>query len=137
VKYGPAGQTITVGTRVAGDGRAQVWVDDQGSGIPGRDKARIWEPFRRLDRAVEAGISGNGIGLAVVRELVAAQGGLVTVHDAPSGGARFMVTLRVAGAREGGEEREASHSGAPLSPAATRARVDAADGAHAPIHGGR
>ena len=94
VKYGPVGQTITVGARAAAAGRVQVWVDDQGPGIPARDKARVWEPFRRLDRAVEAGISGNGIGLAVVRELVTAQGGLIAVHDAPGGGASFVVTLR-------------------------------------------
>jgi signal transduction histidine kinase len=96
VKYGPVGQTITVGTGIARDGRTQIWVDDQGGGIPARDKARIWEPFRRLDRAVEAGISGNGIGLAVVRELVLAQGGAIAVHDAAGGGASFVVTLRAA-----------------------------------------
>jgi signal transduction histidine kinase len=98
VKYGPAGQTITAGTRMTADGRVQVWVDDQGAGIPARDKARVWEPFRRLDRAVEAGISGNGIGLAVVRELVTAQGGTVSVHDATNGGASFVVTLQAASA---------------------------------------
>jgi len=95
VKYGPAGQTITARTR-ASDAHVQVSVDDQGPGIPSRDKTRIWEPFRRLDRAVEAGISGNGIGLAVVRELVAAQGGTVSVHDAPTGGASFVVSLQAA-----------------------------------------
>ena len=98
VKYGPTGQTITAGTRVAPDGRVQVWVDDQGTGIPARDKARVWEPFRRLDHAVEAGISGNGIGLAVVRELVTAQGGTVSVHDAANGGASFVVTLQAVSA---------------------------------------
>jgi len=111
VKYGPAGQTITAGTRVAADGRVQVWVDDQGTGIPTRDKARIWEPFRRLDHAVEAGISGNGIGLAVVRELVTAQGGTVTVHDAPGGGASFVVTLQAAVAGgQPGDAREKDSS---------------------------
>jgi signal transduction histidine kinase len=94
VKYGPQGQTITAGTGAGSDGRALIWVDDQGAGIAARDKARIWEPFRRLDGAVEAGVSGNGIGLAVVRELVLAQGGAVSVEDAPDGGARFVVTLR-------------------------------------------
>jgi signal transduction histidine kinase len=98
VKYGPAGQTVTAGTRITGDGRVQLWVDDQGAGIAARDKARVWEPFRRLDRAVEAGISGNGIGLAVVRELVTAQGGTVTVHAAPGGGASFVVTLQAGAA---------------------------------------
>ncbi|HEX6049374.1 MAG TPA: HAMP domain-containing sensor histidine kinase, partial [Gemmatimonadaceae bacterium] len=99
VKYGPQGQTITAGTGVGRDGRAQIWVDDEGTGIAAGDQARIWEPFRRLDGAVEAGISGNGIGLAVVRELVLAQGGAVSVHDAPGGGARFLVTLRCASPR--------------------------------------
>jgi len=96
VKYGPVGQTITAGTRAGGAGRAELWVNDEGAGIPARDKARIWEPFRRLDRAVEAGVAGNGIGLAVVRELVLAQGGQVSVSDAPGGGASFIVTLRTA-----------------------------------------
>ena len=115
VKYGPVGQTVTVGTRLAPDGRAQVWVDDQGSGIAARDKARVWEPFRRLDRAVEAGISGNGIGLAVVRELVVAQGGSVSVLDAPGGGASFVVSLRAGGApRDRGESRTGAQQ--PMSP---------------------
>ena len=116
VKYGPAGQTITAGTRVTRESEVQVWVDDQGAGIPARDKARIWEPFRRLDRAVKAGISGNGIGLAVVHELVAAQGGTVSVHDAPNGGASFVVTLRAA---------------APLAPQARAQGADAASNAPA------
>jgi signal transduction histidine kinase len=110
VKYGPVGQTITVGTGVARDGRPQVWVDDQGNGSAARDKARIWEPFRRLDRGVEAGISVNGIGLAVVRELVLAQGGAVTVHDAAGGGASFVVTLR-ASARGVSPNAQAATSG--------------------------
>ena len=117
VKYGPVGQTITVGTRLGIDGRAQVWVDDQGAGIPARDKARVWEPFRRLDRAVEAGISGNGIGLAVVRELVVAQGGTVSVLDAPGGGASFVVSLRAAEvpAAAAGATHGDTRTGAPAS----------------------
>ncbi|HUQ82051.1 MAG TPA: HAMP domain-containing sensor histidine kinase [Gemmatimonadaceae bacterium] len=118
VKYGPAGQTITVGTRVAPDGRAQLSVDDQGAGIPARDKARVWEPFRRLDRAVEAGISGNGIGLAVVRELVVAQGGTVVVHDAPGGGASFVVTLRPGSAPAQDEARAPVRSSFTTPPSA-------------------
>jgi signal transduction histidine kinase len=116
VKYGPAGQTVTAGTRVTDDGRAQLWVDDQGTGIPAWDKARVWEPFRRLDRAVEAGISGNGIGLAVVRELVTAQGGTVTVHDAPGGGASFVVTLQATSATRVGSASPNAPSRFPASP---------------------
>jgi signal transduction histidine kinase len=127
VKYGPVGQTITVGTRVAADGRAQVSVDDQGSGIPARDKARVWEPFRRLDRAVEAGISGNGIGLAVVRELVGAQSGAVSVHDAPGGGASFVVTLPAGSATHSkatptrSTDNSSTDNSTPFQPTRTRA----------------
>ena len=94
VKYGPAGQVITVGTDrdvVRGVGRLRV--DDQGPGIPPRERARVWEPFRRLDGALSSGVTGNGIGLAVVRELVRAQQGDVAVEDAPGGGARFIIML--------------------------------------------
>jgi signal transduction histidine kinase len=120
VKYGPAGQTITVGTRVAASGRAQVSVDDQGTGISARDKARVWEPFRRLDSAIEAGISGNGIGLAVVRELVTAQGGVVSVHDAPTGGASFVVTLPAAPVTPGASDGPAAGTAhAPYSSASS------------------
>jgi signal transduction histidine kinase len=120
VKYGPPGQTITAGTRASADGGAEVWVDDQGTGISARDKARIWEPFRRLDRAVEAGISGNGIGLAVVHELVTAQGGTVSVHDGASGGASFVVTLPAVSANPEPADGRAGHSSA-----YTRARARA------------
>jgi signal transduction histidine kinase len=96
VKYGPPGQTITVGTGVASSGVIRIWVDDEGPGIAGRDKARIWEPFRRLDTAVQAGVTGNGIGLAVVRELARAQGGEASVEDALGGGARFVIHLQPA-----------------------------------------
>ena len=100
-----------------------MWVDDQGPGIPGRDKGRIWEPFRRLDRDVEAGITGNGIGLAVVRELVQAQGGVVIVEDAPGGGARFVVELREgASADAAGTERP--EQSAALGTAARGVAVD-------------
>ena len=125
VKYGPVGQTVTVGTRLATNGRVQVWVDDQGSGISARDKARVWEPFRRLDRAVEAGISGNGIGLAVVRELVVAQGGTVTVLDAPGGGASFVVSLRAAAVspRDTDEVRAAAQQSLSSSPPSAHSLV--------------
>ena len=71
VKYGPAGQTITVGSEIAGD-RARVWVEDQGPGIPHDDRQRVWEPYVRLNRDAESATGGSGIGLSVVRELVVA-----------------------------------------------------------------
>jgi signal transduction histidine kinase len=95
VKYGPAGQTVTVATS-GGSGRAWIRVDDQGPGIPEAQRERIWERFSRLEREVSSAVAGTGIGLAVVRDLVRLHGGRVWADESPSGGARFVVELPVA-----------------------------------------
>ena len=92
VKYGPVGQTVVVRTRMDST-CVRIEVDDQGPGIPARDRARVWQPFRRLERDAESATGGSGIGLSVVRELASLHGGRTWVEDAPSGGARIVVEL--------------------------------------------
>jgi signal transduction histidine kinase len=93
VKYGPAGQTVTIGVGVEGEDRVRVWVDDEGPGIAPRERQRIWEPFYRIERDAQSAVAGSGIGLAVVLDLVTQHGGRIWVEDAPNGGARFVVEL--------------------------------------------
>lgn len=93
VKYGPPGQTVTVAVTRTPSG-AQLSVSDQGPGIPRKDRERIWGGYFRLDRERRSEIAGTGIGLAVVRELAARQGGTAWVADGRDGGARFVVNLR-------------------------------------------
>ena len=94
VKYGPAGQTISVGlARGDGDDYARMWVEDQGAGIPAEERAKIWEPFHRLERDANSAIAGSGIGLALVRNLAVAHGGRVYVEDGATGGSRFTVEI--------------------------------------------
>jgi signal transduction histidine kinase len=99
VKYGPAGQTITVGTgRVAaGESGAtpgvKLWVEDQGPGIPAADRDRVWEPYVRLARGAESSTGGSGIGLAVVRELVTLHGSNAWIESSEGGGSRVVVEL--------------------------------------------
>jgi signal transduction histidine kinase len=93
VKYGPSVQTVTVGTSTEG-GRVRVWVDDEGLGIPPRERERVWDSFYRLDRDASSSVAGSGIGLYVVRELARLHGGHAWVEDAPGGGARFVIELR-------------------------------------------
>jgi signal transduction histidine kinase len=76
--------------RLAG-GRARLEVDDAGPGIAPDDRARVWEPFVRLEPS--PAVAGSGIGLAVVRELVVAHGGACWAEAAPEGGSRFVVEL--------------------------------------------
>src|SRR3989440_450624 len=99
VKYGPAGQTVTLGLTLA-DGRALVSVDDQGPGIPAAERERIWDRFWRLERDRDSAVAGTGIGLAVVRELVALHGGGAWAEDGQNGplpaggrGVRFVIEL--------------------------------------------
>jgi two-component system, OmpR family, alkaline phosphatase synthesis response regulator PhoP len=69
VRHGPPGQTITV--RIdASSSWARLRVDDEGPGIAERDRARVWQPFVRLDHGSAEHESGTGIGLTIVRELV-------------------------------------------------------------------
>jgi signal transduction histidine kinase len=97
VKYGPEGQRIRFEARHrVGAPEIELLVDDQGPGIPTADRARIWEGFERLERD-DVPVAGSGIGLAVVRSLVARMGGRTAVADAPTGGARFIITLAAAG----------------------------------------
>jgi signal transduction histidine kinase len=90
LKYGPAGQRVTVGVALF-DSAGRVWVDDEGPGIPAADRERVFDSFYRLPRDVESRSSGSGIGLAVVRELARLHGGEAWAEDAPGGGARIVV----------------------------------------------
>jgi signal transduction histidine kinase len=91
-KYGPPGQTISVGL-AAVDGRARVWVADDGPGIPAQERERVFEPFVRLPRDVSSSIAGSGIGFALVRELVVLHRGRAHIEESPTGGACVVIEL--------------------------------------------
>ena len=89
LKYGPAGQVVTVSVRAVGAQR-QLSVEDQGPGIPAEERAKVWQAFYRSADAAESRENGSGIGLAVVRDLVLQSGGTVRVESSATGGARFV-----------------------------------------------
>lgn len=93
VKFTPAGGAITISTGSDGS-TARMEILDNGPGIPDDDLPHVFERFWRGANGDKA--SGSGIGLAVVAELVAAHHGTVTAANAPTGGARFAVTLPAA-----------------------------------------
>ncbi|MEX1126957.1 MAG: HAMP domain-containing sensor histidine kinase [Vicinamibacterales bacterium] len=101
VKYGPAGQEVTIQLRLQRR-TALLAVEDQGPGIAETDTERIWQPFNRLARADDA-TGGAGIGLSIVRQLADLHGGRAWVERAPSGGARFVVELPDAWASVGAD----------------------------------
>ena len=71
--------------------RVYLRVIDRGPGIPSAQRARIFEPFRRLgDRSTDAGV---GLGLAVAHGFVTAMHGEISVDDTPGGGLTVTISL--------------------------------------------
>ncbi|MNU43713.1 Sensor protein RstB [compost metagenome] len=83
---------IQIGVQVCPKG-CEIWVDDDGIGIPDDERERIFEPFYRLDRSRDRATGGFGLGLAISRRALEAQGGTLTVQASPLGGARFRLWL--------------------------------------------
>ena len=83
---------IQVGVNVSALG-CELWVDDDGIGIPEPERERIFEPFYRLDRSRDRATGGFGLGLAISRRALEAQGGSLSVEQSPLGGARFKLWL--------------------------------------------
>ena len=92
-----AHSTITVTLEVvpsatAATAEAVLIVADDGPGLALDDAERVFDRFTRLDDSRDRDTGGAGLGLAIVREVVTAHGGLVGVEPAHPG-SRFRVTL--------------------------------------------
>jgi signal transduction histidine kinase len=74
-------------------GRVEVSVTDRGIGIAPADQAKIFDPFYRAPEVVAAQIQGAGLGLSLVKRIIEAHGGEVTLKSAPGEGSTFTVAL--------------------------------------------
>lgn len=92
VKYSPAGGTIGVRLARQGD-RAALAVSDQGIGIEPEALPHLFEPFYRSADAARQSVTGMGIGLYVVREIMTLHGGSVTVESTLGQGSCFTIWL--------------------------------------------
>jgi signal transduction histidine kinase len=71
-----------------------VTVSDEGPGVPVNEREVIWTPFFRGNAAAAQGAGGSGIGLAIVKDLVASMGGRISIPAPSNGrGAVFQVEL--------------------------------------------
>jgi len=97
-KFTPDGGDITVRVDRLGT-LARIAVRDTGRGIGADFLPYVFEPFRQADSSITRASGGLGLGLALVRHLVEAHGGTVSVSsDGPRRGATFLVSLPVQGA---------------------------------------
>ncbi|HEY6065857.1 MAG TPA: HAMP domain-containing sensor histidine kinase [Thermoanaerobaculia bacterium] len=100
IKYGGGERWMGVRAELVVNGdppQVAISVEDRGPGVRETDRQRIFEPFYRGEESASTGVSGSGLGLALVRPIVEAHGGTVTVESNGGGaGARFVVRLPAA-----------------------------------------
>lgn len=89
-KYTPAGTVIEIGAR-ATEKAVEVWVDDNGPGLPDGKEEVIFKKFERGQ--TESATPGVGLGLAICRAIVEAHGGDIHAANRPGGGVRFLFSL--------------------------------------------
>jgi len=90
VKYTPTGSSVEIGANIR-ERVIEVWVDDNGPGLPEGKEEAIFKKFERGQP--EGATRGVGLGLAICRAIVEAHGGEIHAENRPQGGARFMFTL--------------------------------------------
>jgi len=97
LKYSPPGGTIKLEAKVV-EGFLEFCVRDEGPGIPGAYRERIFEKYVQLeDHAVSLPRTSRGLGLVFCRLAAEAHGGKIWVEDNQPRGTAFKVRLRVAG----------------------------------------
>jgi len=92
IKYTPDGGSVEIATRNI-DGCAVLEVRDTGLGIARSDLPHVFERFYRTDKARSRELGGSGLGLSIVKSIIVAHGGAVTVSSEEAAGAQFTVTL--------------------------------------------
>lgn len=92
IKYNRQGGVIKVSSR-AGAAETLIHVEDSGIGIPDAALPRAFERFYRVDKSHSRLGGGSGLGLAVVKHIVTAHGGTITVRSEINVGTVFTITL--------------------------------------------
>jgi two-component system sensor histidine kinase KdpD len=92
-RYSPPGSPLRIGSRIE-DYRLLVSVEDHGPGIEDFEQPLIFNKFYR-GRNQKPGISGTGMGLAIVKAIMVAHGGGIEVLSRPPRGALFTFWLPV------------------------------------------
>lgn len=92
VKYSGTAREISVRLGQRGD-QLMIAVSDQGIGIPAHEREKIFERFHRVSTGLIHDVKGSGLGLALVKHIVEAHGGSVTLSSELGRGSTFTVLL--------------------------------------------
>ncbi len=100
IKYTPDGGTINIFAGYKGE---RVWmvVDDNGIGIPEKDRPRIFERFYRVDKARSRQSGGTGLGLSIAKEIIDRHQGALELVDKKGPGLAVRMELKIEGPGHG------------------------------------
>ncbi len=93
IKFTPEEGQVTIRLRAEGEDAFRLEVEDTGIGIQPENLGRLFVEFQQLDAGLTKQYQGTGLGLALTRRIVEAQGGKVGVHSTPGQGSTFFATL--------------------------------------------
>jgi signal transduction histidine kinase/ActR/RegA family two-component response regulator len=95
---------LEVSTKLIGWRRVlRLGLSDEGPAIPPADRARLFQPFSRLERGADNTAPGTGLGLAICQRLTTLMGGEIGCDETPEGGNEFWLVLPIERAPEGRE----------------------------------
>jgi len=94
LRYGPQDGEVTINVRRAdSSGRVALAVRDNGPGVPEADLPKLFDRFWRGEKSRGRATGGAGLGLAIARQLVEAQGGAIAAANLPGGGLEISFVL--------------------------------------------
>jgi cell cycle sensor histidine kinase DivJ len=96
IKFTPDGGAVAIGARRIGS-RLHFWVNDTGIGIAEADMANLGKPFTQVHNDYTRRYEGTGLGLSLVKGLVALHDGTMSIESAPGEGTRVSISLPVDG----------------------------------------
>lgn len=113
VKFTPDGGNVVIGAKRVGS-RLHFWVSDTGIGIAEEDFANLGKPFMQIQSDYTRRFEGTGLGLSLVKGLVALHEGTMSIESAPGEGTTVTISLPV----NGPKRRSGAPSGVLPMPAA-------------------
>src|SRR5258705_168003 len=119
IKFTPEGGRVTIRASSAAPGKFRLEVEDTGIGIRAEEIGKLFAEFQQLDASKSKKYPGTGLGLALTKRIVEAQGGTVGVESTPGKGSTFFAVLPSGGdsqriAHSKGNGREAAADGPPI-----------------------
>jgi len=103
VKFTPAGGSVTVDARRVGS-RLHFAVSDTGIGIAEHDLASLGKPFMQIQNDYTRRFEGTGLGLSLVKGLVALHEGTMSIESAPGEGTKVSISLPLEGPKQAADE---------------------------------